>query len=495
MSHKINSIDTDKILETIIAFSTETDYFKLLDIVLAKMRKITNCEAGTLYVLRDNKLHFTIVQNDRLGISTYEEGSDIPPVDLGAKAIENVCAYCAIHNEMVNIDDVYDSNEFNFSGPRKYDEMTGFKTRSMLVFPISNLQGQVIGVIQLLNALDDAGNVIPFDLDKKQTIWSLSNTAAITLMNVRYVADINELLQSFVKIMTAAIDERTQYNADHTITVAENTQKFVRYLRSRFEPNSLYHLDENRENQLVMAAYMHDIGKIGMPNEIMDKAARLGGSLPLIVLRIEIKKLHERISHLSGQTSEDEYNRQIASLDSTLAFVNRVNTTSFLTDKDLKQVQALKRITYTDENGSTVPVFSNQDIECLSIRSGTLTDSEREVMQEHSLITERLLNNIKFSKQYENVTFWAKSHHELLDGSGYPHQLSGSQIPIEVRILTVMDIYSALTANRPYRKMLPHDVAANILFSMAGTGKLDEELVRLFIDSISESYGKDSMGL
>ena len=478
------SIDYSKILEAIVAFSSETNYHKLLDIVLTKMRDITNCEAGTLYMERENKLFFTIVHNEKLDIFTYEEDTNIPPVELKQEIIENVCAFSAINKKIINIDDVYESSEFNFQGPRKYDAMTGFRTQSMLVFPLSDLHDNVIGVIQLLNARDEAGNVVPFKKDWEHTIWSLSHISAIALMNVRYVDEIRELFASFVKIMTAAIDERSHYNANHTINVADNTRRFAEYLRGRFEPGSPYCLSESQEEQLVMAAYLHDIGKVITPIEVMDKATRLGDRLQFILHRVEVKRLCDKVMSLTGKMTAEVFGEQSALLDEALVFIDRADKAGFLPDEDLEKVKALKQIVYTDENGETHRVFDDTDIDCLSIRKGTLTDKERDLMQEHVSITERLLTNIKFNKQFENVPGWAASHHEFIDGTGYPHKTAGGEVPVEVRILTMMDIYDALTASdRPYRKVMPHEVALKILRSMVEEGKLDGEVVELFAES------------
>jgi len=478
------NIDYTKVLEAVVAFSGETDYNKLMGIVLTKMREITNCEAGTLYMERDEKLYFSIVQNEPLGIFTTEEDTGIPPVDLKQVNIENVCAYSAVHGKIINIDDVYSSEEFNFQGPRKYDAMTGFKTQSMLVFPLSDLRGHVIGVIQLLNSRDESGKIVPFVAAWEKTIWSLSYIAATALMNVRYLAEINDLFHSFVKMMTNAIDERSPYNANHTVNVAGFSQKFVQYLRSRFEPGSRFYIDENREEQLVMAAYLHDVGKVVTPLEIMDKATRLGAGLPNIIQKLAIKRLCEKVRFLSGETTKEEFIDQIEQLDNTRLFIERINVQGFLQDEDLDRVKTLGNITYQDEDGNLCRVFEDIDIENLSIRKGTLTDNERNIMQEHVSITERLLNNIKFNKQYESVPFWAKSHHEFIDGTGYPHSIAGSNVQDEVRILTMMDIFDALMArDRPYRKVMPYEQAIKILQSMADEGKLDNDLLQLFIES------------
>ncbi|MCL2084326.1 MAG: HD domain-containing protein [Oscillospiraceae bacterium] len=296
--------------------------------------------------------------------------------------------------------------------------------------------------------------------------------------------EIKELFYSFVRIMSAAVDERTPYNASHTRQMAEYTRSFVRYLRERFPEGSPYHMDENREEQLIMATLLHDIGKIVTPLGVMNKQSRLGGRLPLLKQRFTVKKLQAKIAFLSGEVSEDAYASEAAALDGDWEFIERINTAELISDGDRERVKSVTARTYTGENGVPAPLFEPYDIECLSVAKGTLTDAEREIMREHVEITGRFLDNIKFNKQYENVPGWAKSHHELLDGTGYPDRLPGSRIPTEVRILTVMDVYDSLTASdRPYKKALTHETALRILRSMAEEGKLDAEIVSLFSES------------
>ena len=312
----------------------------------------------------------------------------------------------------------------------------------------------------------------------------IAHITAIAEMNERHFVEVKQLFDSFVRVMTATIDERSPYNANHTVRVAEYIRQFARFLRENLPPDSPHHLDESREEQLVMAAYLHDIGKIVTPPEIMDKSTRLGDRLSEVMYRSEIKKLNDKLMFLSGQTEKDEYERQANLMLGTQEFVERINTSGFLADEDLARVETLTDITYKDYSGNTATVFDECDIVSLSIRRGTLTDAERGVMEEHVGVTGRLLDNMKFNENLEYVAQWAKSHHELMDGSGYPDKLSGNQIPIEVRILTVLDIYDALTArDRPYKRAVPHDKALDILTSMVNEGKLDGEIVSLFAKS------------
>jgi len=339
-------------------------------------------------------------------------------------------------------------------------------------------------IITLIYPIISIAALFVFSLVFRYIADKIAHITAIAEMNAKHFAEVKELFNSFVRVMTAAIDERTPYNANHTVTVAEYTKQFVRYLRNKFLSESPYHMDENREEELIMAAYLHDVGKIVTPIEIMDKASRLGDRLPNITQRFEIKKLYEKTMHLSGKLSKDEYNAQIEHIQDTQAFVEWADTAEFLTDEDLRRVKGLKQITYADHDGKDAHVFEENDIIALSTRKGTLTPAERGIMENHANVTERLLGNMKFSKALENVPNWAKSHHEFIDGTGYPRQLTEDQIPIEVRILTMVDIYDALTASdRPYKKAVSHEVAMGVLKSMARDGKLDGELVQLFADS------------
>ena len=339
-------------------------------------------------------------------------------------------------------------------------------------------------IITLIYPVIFAVALFVFSLVYRYITDKIAHITAIAEINEKHFAETKELFNSFVKVMTAAIDERTPYNANHSIKVAGYTGQFIRYLREKYELGSPYHMDENREQQLVMAAYLHDVGKIVTPLEVMDKASRLGSRLPAVMDKFAIKKMFDRVQFLSGKISETEYNAGVENINDTLAFVERVNTAGFLPDEDIERVKALKQITYIDDSDNTVSVFDDSDIVSLSTRKGTLTDAERGIMEEHANVTERLLGNMKFPGELEHVPAWAKSHHEFIDGTGYPHKIAAEQVSIEVRILTMMDIYDALTArDRPYKRAMPHDGAVKILRAMVDEGKLDGELVRLFIES------------
>lgn len=461
------------ILEVAYAFNGEVDYFRLLNVILEKMRSITGCDAGTLYILEEDKLHFRIMHNDTMKVKKRsEEEIGLPPIMLDADNIQNVSAYCAIRNEMVNIPDVYEDTQFNFKGPKEYDKITGYRTKSMLVFPLASDKGQIVGVMQLINAKDhETGEVIPFGRALESVLQALSNIAAVTLTNIRYAAEIRELFYSFVKIMSKAIDERTPYNVNHTNKVAKYAGEFAEFLTDTCPEKPKYYFTDNRKEQLVMAALMHDIGKVVTPSEVMDKPTRLGSRMEIIRLLLALCKAQD-----PAKTAE---------ADQALALIEKANTAPFLPDETISELDGLT-LTYRNEEGGEAPILSEADREALRVRKGTLTPTELSVMQNHVVVTGSLLDSISFNKEFKNVPGWARRHHEFLDGTGYPDGISGDALPVEVRILTILDIYDALVAeDRPYKKAMPQEKAVAILTDMAKEGKLDEELVTLFARYIS----------
>ena len=479
--------DIKTIFDVILAFKSETEHDKLLNVILSKMMELTCSDAGTLYIVEGGKLHFRILKNITLNIflSTADK-INLPPVELNPDNIEYASAYAAIKNEIIVIDDVYKNAQFNFSGTKRYDEITGYRTKSMLVLPLYTFwkhNPQLLGVIQLLNATDPATDeVVSYqNIFEPPIIPALANVAANSLSNLNHIREINEVFQSFVAAMAKAIDERSSYNSNHTQNVTRLVKTFAIYLSRNFANGHKYFFDEKRLEDLVMAATLHDIGKIVTPVSIMDKADRLGSRGQTIYNRLELKKHQLEIDFLKSKIQEDEYEVSVKYLEELTSFVDKVATSHSISDDDVEKVHSLASYTYRNKDGETVPIFEEIDIECLSIKRGTLTKEERRVMEEHVSVTARLLDGVAFTKYYEKVPQFASNHHEFLDGSGYPKGLKGDEIAIEVCMITIADIFEALTASdRPYKKGIPLEIALDILTSMAVDGKLHRELVELF---------------
>lgn len=482
-----------ELLDIGIALSAEKNHKVLLERILSEARRITQCDAGTLYLAAGKQLEFRIIQNDTLKIFRGGRGEAIalPPVDM---TDSTVAGYCALHKKVLNIADVYEMElaGIDFSGPRRYDSITGYRTKSMLVVPLEDIEGAVIGVLQLLNAKDEQGEVIPFAGYMEQVVRSVASQAAVAINNMRYLEEIDTMLHSFVRVISAAIDERSPYNANHTRNVARLTEKFARYMK---EQGMAPDLSDEVIEQLVMAAWLHDIGKIAVPLEIMDKPTRLGEHYELVKYRIlaiheQRKEQVVRRSMKSDQLQTDEgiaaFWQEIADIETEmnsvldlLALAN--NPETLVSEMMQNRIQELAQRTWKSPDGLESPWLLPTEVEALKVSRGTLTCQERQTMENHVTITQKMLKQIPFGGKYSPVPDWACAHHELLDGSGYPHKLMAHELPLPVRILTIMDVFDALTArDRPYKKAMPVEKAFGILENMAGMKKVDSELVHLF---------------
>lgn len=474
--------DMKKILEIGVSLSYERDYHHLLELILQCAMELTCADAGTLYLCDGDVLRFKIMRNDTL--KTYLGGDGIepglPPVLLSR---ENVCALALIEERTISIRDVKHCKDYDFSGPLRYDAITGYHTCSMLVVPMQNREGENIGVLQLINAQDERGNICEFAQDMILGVESIASQAAITIQNVRYIQDIKELLHSFVRAMSSAIDKRTPYNANHARHMAEYADRFMDYLNTC---KGQKHFSPAQKEELLMSVLLHDIGKLITPLEIMNKSERL---LPEQYTefshRMEIIQLQSKIDWLSGLITSEANEEIIGQAQEALRLVDETNTAGFVTDETLEKLKNLHEKTYIGKDGAKYPWLEAEEYAMLSIRKGTLSEEERKIMEEHVSITDHLLSQIHFSSEFAHVRQWASAHHEYLDGSGYPDHKTEKEIPYEVRIMTILDIFDSLVADdRPYKRAVPVKRALCILTDMAQKeGKIDSELIRLFMES------------
>ncbi len=482
----MNQNDMNRILEIGVLLSSERNLNRLLERILVCVMELTNCDAGTLYLLDDNALHFKIMRNNTM--KTYSGGDgrdpDLPPVPLSR---ENVCALALLDNETIVVDDVRNSSRYDFSGPIRYDAMTGYHTQSMLVVPMHNREGHDIGVLQMINALDDQGNVCGFARDMVLLVESVASQAAITIQNVRYIEEIKGLFQSFVRVMSSAVDERTPYNGSHTRHMAACGDLFLDYLNQKDqEAGREAYFTPARREELLMSVWFHDIGKLVTPLEVMNKEARL---LPRqqdqFAHRMETVEMTARIRHLEGQITEKDEQETRELVQYAVSLVEAVNRAGFITDDRMEALEELYRRTWTGLDGNPHPWLTEEEWQMLSIRKGTLSEKERQVMENHVVVTDKLLSQIQFSRDLSHVRQWAADHHELLNGSGYPLGKKQGEISREVRIITILDIFDALVADdRPYKPGMPPERAVGILQNMAEKeGRLDPELTRLFVES------------
>lgn len=474
----MKEIAYDRLLNIGIQLSAQRDMSKLLATIVSEAMSITNCDGGTLYLLENNVLQFKIMRTLSLGINQGARGEivPLPPVPYAEK---NICAYSIIHRRMENIADVYCSKKFDFSGPRDYDKITGYRTSSMLVIPLEDNKGEVVGVLQLINAMDKDGNIIPFSKEFEYIFMAIASQAAIAVTNMRYTKQIKELLQSFVEVLTTAIDERSHYNANHTRNVVTLTDNFITFINQCHETGEtpLWFSKEERD-KIIMAAWLHDVGKFITPLEVMDKATKLGTNEQLLLMRLEKIYYLEKCRYLSGELSEEKWKALDKDIKYTKEFCIKLNTKP-TTDEDVVEIEKISK-KVSIENGKEIPWLSEQEKECLLIRYGTLTATERRIMEDHVVITERLLSKIHFTGEYADVPKLAISHHEKLNGKGYPKGIKGEEMSMAARVLQIMDIFEALTSkDRPYKKPMSRESAFEILTTMADSGEIDHHLLML----------------
>ncbi len=495
-----------------IALSSQHDLDILLEMIVEEARRFTFADAGTLYILENNHLQFKILQNDtfktRMGGTSGQEVK-LPPVPLSKS---NVSAYAAITGETVNIPDVYNADGFDFTGPRKYDEATGYKSTSMLVVPMTNQEGDVIGVLQLLNAKDPRTNkVVPFAEEFVSLTKSLASQAAVAITNARLFHDMENLFDSFVNVMATAIDERSPYTGGHIKKVAAlgllmceaindlNDGKYPDIKAPYMERFKNKRFSKEQLKEMRIAGWMHDLGKITTPVHIVDKSKKL----ETIIDRIELVKqrfqaiiaiernqwLERKISMLESGASPREIGaaeaaveERTAKIKDDLNFLTGANMGGeFMDDGKVDRVKEIASRKYKFD-GMELNYLTEDEADNLVIRKGTLLDRERKLMQDHIVLTIRMLEKIPFTKKLANVTRFAGAHHESLNGTGYPNKLKGDEIPLEGRILALVDFYEALTAyDRPYKKAIPVGKVYEIIKMEVERGKLDGDLFDLFV--------------
>lgn len=465
------------ILDVSIALSAEKDHNRLFNMIITQSMNISGCDAGTLYLLEDDHLTFRIMKTLSQNVDRGASGEviDLPPVALRE---ENICAYSVIHREVLNIPDVYTSDRFDFSGPKKYDAITGYTTRSMIAIPLVDSEDNAVGVLQLINAMDDEGSIIPFDESLSRVLFALASQAAIAVSNMRYQEELKDQMWSFTEAMATAIDERTPYNASHSRNVAKYSgmiADYINVLHERGEEEEVF--DVHRKEQLVMGALLHDIGKMVIPLSVMNKATRLDGHEDAIRSRLEIIRLKANVSFLAGNTDKETCEAVLSRVDEAEELAFKVNAMGFIDDDTFAELE--KVLSYIYEDGDEhIAFFTDDEKESLRVRKGTLTDDERRIMESHVEITSRILSKVHFNSYFADSPVWAGQHHECLNGSGYPNHLTADDLTCDARIMAVADICDALLAtDRPYKKPIPKDKAFDIMRDMAKFGKIDAKLV------------------
>lgn len=506
-----------------LALSMEKNIDTLLEMIVDAARELTFADAGTLYLVDEENhcLNFQILQNDtmktRMGGTSGVEVT-LPPVPLevdGKPNHANVSSYCAITGEVVNIPDVYEAEGFDFTGPRKYDEATGYRSQSMLVIPMANHENDIIGVLQLLNAKDiETEKVVAFSREYVDLIGSLASQAAVALTNVELINDLQDLLNSFIKSIATAIDEKSPYTAGHFNRVVDLTMMIADKANGMDKgPFRNVHFSDDELEEMRLAAWMHDVGKITTPEHVVDKGTKLEKifdrvhlvetRFDLIAKTIENEALNEKLKILNGgkgdaaklMSIDEKLKAELEELKNDKDFVMNCNIPKeFMDDEKLDRMKGIAKKTF-GHNGSSQNYLTDDELYNLSIRKGSLTDEERQIIENHAMLTSKMLSQLPFPKKLANVPAYASGHHEKLDGTGYPLGLKADQLPIQARIMAVADVFEALTArDRPYKKPMPLSQAIKILGFMKNDKHIDPDIYDLFInEKIYLEYAKKEL--
>ena len=500
------------------SLSSERDIDRLLENILLAAKTITHADGGTLYRMSEDQhcLRFAIVRTDSLGIAYGgTTGQPIPAHfrDLplhredGAENNSLVAAYSALHGETVNIADAYTEAGFDFSGTRKFDEATGYRSKSFLTVPMKNHEHEIIGVLQLINAIDPKTGVVgEFSLADQQLAESLASQASVALTNRLLVSQLEVLFESFINLINLAIDEKSPYTGGHCQRVPALTMMRADAAAAEREgPFSGFVLNERDRYELKIAAMLHDCGKVTTPVHVVDKATKLEtifDRIQLIDVRFEVLRRDAELACLRAiakggaqSVAEAEYQAHCARIDEDRRFLHHINIGGeAMTAEDQARVLDIsKRYAWVNQAGEHVDFLTSNEIENLQIRAGTLTQAEREIINHHVVATIRMLDSLPWPKHLQHVSEYAGGHHERMDGKGYPKGLRREEMSVQARIMGIADIFEALTArDRPYKPAMKIATALRILENMAEGGHIDRDLFDVFIrEKIHLKYARE----
>ena len=467
-----------------IALSNEIHLEKLLALIVTEARSFTNADAGSLYTLEKDQLLFRIAQNDTLDNKGARGAFKPVPIPLNTRSI---AGYVALEGQLLDIDDVYLlAEDLPYSFNQDFDRKNNYRSQSMLVVPMKEPDGEVLGVLQLINAKDENGQVVRFPESIISLTMSLASQAAVAIRNARLISYIKSLFEALIRYSASAIDARSPHTAGHSRRVAAYSTIIAEEInRLGHGPFKNIKFTAEELERLNYSAWLHDLGKIGVPEAILDKHLRLPEGWE--------ETIEERFKHcaacmvleaaLGGKQDPREATRsERQALASDLERLKKINRSNWLPDEDQEFLEALHAHIFTDADDQEHPLLTDEEMVYLSVKKGNLTAEEYKTMQGHVEHTLNIVKNIPFTGHLEAVPTIAASHHEMLNGTGYPRHLQDQQITIEARILAMVDIFDALTAiDRPYRKAAPPERACAILQSDVESGRLDKDIVDLFV--------------
>jgi len=476
------------------ALVSEQNLDRLLDLILTKARELLKAEAGSIYLLTGEgdrrELLFAHTQNAKVKLPFHRI---VMPV-----SDRTLAGFVALSRESLNLQDVYQIPEeapyrFNDS----FDRQAGYRTTSVLVVPMQDTEGRVLGILQLLNRLnEDTGGAGIFSAEDQNLAQSLAGQAAVAVKNAQLRLEIEQLFEGFVAASVTAIEARDPVTSGHSGRVADLTVGLAEAVNAT--PNGTYGelvFTERQLRELRYASLLHDFGKVGVREQVLVKAKKLAPSqLELILQRLRQRELEEALELLSqawrgGERFEPMRweavlkDRQLET-ERLMHLVRQSNEPTVLAQEVADGLGLLEDLRFAHWSGEHRDVVEPESLASLRIRKGSLSEAERLEIESHVSHTFRFLERIPWTRDLAGVPEIAYAHHERLSGRGYPRQLSAAGIPIQSRAMAIADVFDALTArDRPYKDAVPLERSLSILQEEAREGALDRPLLDLFIEA------------
>ncbi|MBM4195139.1 MAG: GAF domain-containing protein [Gemmatimonadetes bacterium] len=495
-----------------VALSTERDLLTLLEMILTQARRIGAADAGSLYLVERNEndepagLRFKLAQNHTLPNLGFKE--TVIPISPAS-----IAGYVAATGEPLIILDVYLlGSDVPYSMNRSFDEKVGYRTKSMMVLPMRSHRDEVIGVVQLINRKRDFGaslatpgsverEVLPFDAHAVDLVSALASQAAVAIENARLYEDIEKLFEGFVTAAVTAIESRDPTTSGHSFRVATLTCGLAEAV-DRGGEGAYRDVKFNREQmrEIRYASLLHDFGKVGVREQVLVKQKKLYPSdlaivkhrFQYLLQRADLQYERERAEYLFNYGKE-RYEHVLAELDSVrmakrselqryLDSIVQANEPTILPEGKFDELESINARTFVDFDGVEKPLLSDDELRYLMINKGNLDPRERREIESHVTHTFRFLEQIPWTRELRRIPSIAHGHHEKLNAKGYPRQVGADGIPVQTRMMTISDIFDALTAtDRPYKRAVPLERALDILGAEAKEGAIDRALLDAFI--------------
>lgn len=491
MSNEVRMNSIEHFIDIGIALSSEKDHRVLLEKIIKSAMELSSADAGTIYsISADSELVFETIINHTLNIhlgGTTNVDIDFPAIPILQYGKVNESALVAIAaktGEVINIKDAYQCQQYDLSAAKNMDKETGYKTQSVLTLPMKNHQGDLNGVIQLINANNPQGEIIAFDSKTQTLIHALTSLASVIITNKQLIDEMENLFSSFSQLIASAIDKKSPYTGGHCRRVPLITMMLAKACNEvKKGPLHSFSMTKEDFHELGVAAWLHDCGKVATPEYVMDKAKKLEtvfDRIELVNARFEIAA---RDIYHSTKYNEKKKALLLQSLEADLDFITKANTGGEFFDEDkVERVYQIAKRYQVTIRGVQQNILNKDEVYNLITARGTLNEKERRIINGHMDVTVEMLESMPFPKHLKRVPEYACGHHEKMDGTGYPKGLKRNEMSIPARIMGIADVFEALTANdRPYKAPKTLSETLTIMGRMKLGDHLDPDLFDIFI--------------